>query len=133
MLAGALDIRTGVPESLALAGLATGNAGVQAAAARAAASVGEGRRISDALRDCGRIFPATLVWMLSLGEARGDVTGALGEYARLQEEAADRLARTIPTVVATAATLMAAAVLLSTVLAVMLPLLSIFFLTMRLG
>lgn len=127
MLASALTIRTGVPEAMVLAGLATGNAALQAAAARAASAIGEGRPISEALRSCGHIFPATLVWMLSLGEQRGDVAGALSEYGRLQEETVDRLGRVVPTVVATLATILAALVLLLSILAVMSPIFTAMF------
>lgn len=108
VLAAALAGRVGVPESVALAGLASGNAAVARAAARSAAAIREGGKMSESLNSAGRWFPATLVWMLGLGEERGEVAEALREYARLQAETAERLGRTMPVVAVTIATVLAA-------------------------
>jgi len=123
MLAGSLRSRLSVPEAVELAGLSTGNAAAQGVAARAAAAIREGQPLSGALGAAGRFFPTTLVWMLSLGEGRGEVSEALEEHAKLQEENAERLGRVIPAVAVTAVTVLSAGILFLSVVTVMGPLL----------
>jgi len=101
LLAAALAAEIPVPEALALAGIASGNAAVRDAARELSERVGGGASIAESLEKDARIFPATLVWMLSLGESRGDVVSALEEYARIQGDRCRRLAEILPTVLST--------------------------------
>jgi len=110
-LAQALAANVPVPEAVGLAGLAAGNAAVRAAAEEAVRAVREGQQISRVLEATSGIFPATLVWMLSVGESRGEAAEALREYARLQEESAERLGALLPTLFVTAVTILTAATL----------------------
>jgi len=123
-LAGALKSGVPVPESVALAGLATGNAAIEAAAEETSAAVREGEKLSDGLEVYGNFFPATLAWMVSLGESRGEVLPALEDYARLQEEAAGRMGASLPMLVGSVVTLCASIMLGFCVLSLMLPLFS---------
>jgi type II secretory pathway component PulF len=124
-LAAALRSGVPVPDAIALSGLSTGNAAMSFAAAETADAVREGSGIAAGLEEDERLFPATLIWMLSLGEARGEVAPSLEEYARIQEEAADRLGRTIPSVAMALVTAASAVVLFLTVLGAMLPMISL--------
>jgi type II secretory pathway component PulF len=120
-LAAALAGRVPVPDAVCLAGLATGNPAVAAAADAAAAAVREGTPMSEGLEGASRLFPATLVWMLGLGESRGEAVPALEEYAQLQQEAAERLGRAVPAVAAALAVTAAAALLFLSILSLMQP------------
>lgn len=111
-----------MPESIALAGLASGNAAVQAAAERVRASVAEGGTLADGLEDARGIFPATLVWMLSLGEKRGEIRPALDEYAKLLDERTHRLGESVPILAAALVMAPGAVLVLFGMLAVFLPL-----------
>ncbi len=64
-----------------------------------------------------------LVWMLSLGEARGEVVPVLTDLAALHEEDADRRAKVVPQILAALATALAASMLVVTILAVIEPIL----------
>jgi type II secretory pathway component PulF len=121
-LAAALRAGVPVPESVSLAGLATGNAAIQHAGDSIAEAIAEGEKISQGLEVWNRYFPATLVWMLSLGESRGEVAPTLEEYARIQEENAERSARVLPVVIATLVTSASAALLFFSIIALMQPL-----------
>jgi type II secretory pathway component PulF len=127
MLSAALSANVPVPESLELAGLATGNAAIRAATATASAAVREGQPVSRALDARPELFPSMLVWMLSLGEARGEVVPVLTDLAALHEEDADRRARIVPPILAALATALAAGMLVITILAVTEPLLWVTF------
>jgi len=120
-LAAALTGRVPVPDAVSLAGLATGNPAVAAAAEAAAAAVREGTQVSEGLEGASRLFPATLVWMLGLGESRGEVVPALEDFAQLQQEAAERLGKAVPAVAAAIAVTLAAALLFLSILSLMQP------------
>ncbi|MHC4916659.1 MAG: type II secretion system F family protein [Planctomycetota bacterium] len=124
-LASALRSDVPVPDAIALAGLSTGNAAMELAARETADAVREGTPISVGLEEEGGLFPATLIWMLSLGEARGEVAPSLEEYAGIQEEAADRVGRMVPAVVVAVVTAISAVILFLTILASMLPMFSL--------
>jgi type IV pilus assembly protein PilC len=124
-LSNALSAEVPVPEAVALAGLASGNAAVQSAAAELQRKVAEGGAISEGLEEEGDVFPATFVWMLSLSESRGEVRPALDEYAKLQEERARRLGDVLPVLTATVVGVLGAALLGASVIAVFQPLIAL--------
>ncbi len=94
-------LASGVPahDAVALAGMASGNAAVLHAAEKVRARAAEGVTLADGIEGEGGVFPLTLVWMLSLGEKRGDVRRPLDEYAALQEDRVRRLGETLPMIV----------------------------------
>ena len=114
-----------MPEAIALSGLASGNAAVQSAAEELQKKVAEGSAISEGLEEEADVFPATFVWMLSLGESRGEVRPALDEYAKLQEERARRLGEVLPVLTATIVGLLGAVMLGAGVIAVFQPLITL--------
>ena len=120
-LATALQGRMPVPESVTLAGLATGNGAVQHAADLLRAKVEEGSSVSDGLA-ADRLFPSTVVWMIHIGEQRGDVVPALIECARLEERRARRTGEMLPLLAAGAVTAFGAILLGLMAFAVLLPL-----------
>ena len=124
-LANALTARVPVPQAVELAGLAAGNATVQHIAASAADLIREGEPLSDSFKDPSGIFPATLVWMLSLGEQRGELREALEEYARLAEGQMERAGRALPIWASTALTLLIAMILVAAASSLMAPLLDL--------
>jgi type IV pilus assembly protein PilC len=94
-------IASGIPvhEAVSLAGMASGNAAVMDAAEKIRARAAEGVTLADGIKRERAVFPLTLVWMLSLGEKRGDVRQPLDEYAALQEDRVRRLGETLPMIV----------------------------------
>lgn len=114
-----------VPQAISLAGLSSGNAAVQSAAEELRKTVAEGGPISAGLQTEGGIFPATFVWMLSLGESRGEVRPALEEYAKLQEDRVRRLGEALPMMTAAVVGVVAAVVLSIGVMAVFQPLIDL--------
>jgi type II secretory pathway component PulF len=123
-LANALAGNVPVGEAVALAGLASGNAAVDAASARVVALVREGRQISEGLAEAGRTFPATVVWMLHIAEQRGEVGEALRECARLEEARAERMSGSIAILVGGVTFAFATFVLAEGAVAMLLPLVS---------
>ena len=124
-LSNALAAEVPVPEAIALSGLASGNAAVPSAAEELQKKVAEGGAISEGLEEEADVFPATFVWMLSLGESRGEVRPALDEYAKLQEERARRLGEVLPVLTATIVGLLGAVLLGAGVIAVFQPLITL--------
>lgn len=120
-LATALKGRVSVPEAVTLAGLATGNGAVQHASDALRARVEEGSTVSNALAADG-LFPSTVVWMVHIGEQRGEVVPALVECAALAERRAQRTGEMLPLFFAAAVTAVGALLLGGTALAVLLPL-----------
>jgi len=80
----ALRTRAGVPlvEGLGSAAAAVRNVRAREAAGRVQARVREGESLSTALF-YERLFPRTLAWGISLGEARGDVPGMFQAFGRI--------------------------------------------------
>ncbi|MHC5057458.1 MAG: type II secretion system F family protein [Planctomycetota bacterium] len=120
-LATALRGRMPVPEAVTLAGLATGNGAVQHAADLLRAKIEEGAPVADALA-ADRLFPSTVVWMVHIGEQRGDVVPALIECARLEESRARRAGEMLPLFAAGTVTAFGAILLGLMAFAVLLPL-----------
>ena len=114
-----------VPDAVSLAGLASGNAAVASAAEELRRTVAEGGAISEGLEQEGGVFPATLVWMLSLGESRGEVGPSLDEYAKLQEDRARRLGEALPMITAAVVGVLGAVILSIGVMAVFQPLIDL--------
>jgi type II secretory pathway component PulF len=110
------------PEAMTLAGLSTGNAAVQDAAHRARRSIEEGSTVSGSLAAGKGIFPSTIVWMLHIGEQRGELAPALDECARLQEERAGRIGRFLPYFAGVSTIILAALLLMESVIALFMPL-----------
>jgi type IV pilus assembly protein PilC len=121
-LASALRGKVPVPEAISLAGLASGNAAVGAAAGRLRRSVEDGSTVGDGLAEETAVFPSTVVWMLEIGEQRGELGAALEECARLQEERARRIGEFLPFFVAAAVTALAAGLLMEAAFSMLLPL-----------
>jgi type II secretory pathway component PulF len=123
--ASALESGVPVPEAIVLGGLATGNAHVAQVAHAASESVREGNQISAGLAGSVWAFPSTVIWMLHVGEQRGDAAAALRECARLEETRAERLGTLLPVVVSALTTALAGGVLLEGALAMLLPLIEV--------
>jgi len=119
-LAMALKGRMPVPESITLAGLATGNGYVQRAADRLRERIEEGAAIADALAADG-LFPSTVLWMIHIGEQRGDIVPALVECAQLEERRARRTGEMLPIYAAAAVMMFGALILAVVVLGLFLP------------
>ncbi len=124
-LSNALASRVPVPDAVALAGMASGNAAVMDAAERVCARAAEGVTLADGIEEEATIFPLTLVWMLSLGEKRGDVRRPLDEYAALQEDRVRRLGETLPMLVTAVISILGAILLGLGVTAVFQPLIDL--------
>ncbi len=110
-----------VPEAVTLAGLASGNAVMLAAAERLRRSVEEGTSVSDALAEEGSAFPSAVVWMLHIAEQRGSLVAALEECARLQEERAKRIGEFAPLFAAVVVTFVGGAIALVAVMGMFAP------------
>lgn len=120
-LANALDRNVSVPDAVTLAGMASGNAAVQAAADRLSASVQEGGSIKDGLED-ERVFPVSLTWMIGLGEKRGELAPVLRDYAELQEDTVACTGEVLPPVVSILGVGLGAIVVLGAAMSVFAPL-----------
>jgi len=120
-------LASGVPghEAVALAGMASGNAAVMDAAEKIGARAAEGVTLADGIEEERGVFPLTLVWMLSIGEKRGDVRRPLEEFAALQEDRVRRLGETLPMVVTAAISVLGAILLGMGVMAIFQPLIDL--------
>lgn len=81
----------GMSEALGMVLATTPNARLRRALALTLARVQEGQKLSEAL-ERSRGFPATLTWMLSLGEARGDLPVAFSDIGAVYQARAVRAA-----------------------------------------
>ena len=121
-LAGALTGGVPVPEAVSLAGLASGDAAVSDAAERLRDRVAEGSTFGDGIGPEVAVFPKSTAWMLSLGEGRGEIVGALEDSARLHEDRARRAGERLPFVASAVVIGMASALLLGGAYALLVPL-----------
>lgn len=89
-------LQAGVPllTALDLAGMASSNRLVKIASREMGKEVNEGERMTKSMSK-SRIFPHTLVWMLSVGEQRGKLDESLLRLAGLYSEGVDRTLRRI--------------------------------------
>lgn len=89
-------LQAGVPllTALNLTGMASSNRLVEMACQKIARGVNEGERVTTLMARL-RIFPHTLVWMLSVGEERGKLDESLLRLSGLYSERVDRTLRTI--------------------------------------
>ena len=89
-------LQAGVPmlNALELAGTASSNRLIEVACQEMARGVNEGERVTKPMKRF-RIFPHTLVWMLSVGEQRGKLDESLLRLGGLYREQIERILRRI--------------------------------------
>ncbi len=115
--------RLPLPDSLRLASVASGNDALREAGWRAAEGVESGRPLSQSLEEAG-YFDRSFPLLIRTSEERGDVEQTLETLAEAYERRAERRSRRIVTMSGPVVTLMAAAVVVTLMLAIYLPLLS---------
>lgn len=115
--------RIPLPDSLRLASAASGNDALREAGWRAAASVEDGRSLSESL-EVAEYFDRSFPLLVRTSEERGDVEPTLETLAEAYEKRAERRSRRIVAMSGPVVTLMAAAVVVALMLAIYLPLLS---------
>lgn len=118
-----LTARVPMPESLRLAGVASGNAVLEEKCLRIADDVLAGRSLSNSLREAD-FFPETYCWMMRTGESRGDLDRVVTELAESHEQAAKRRSRFIASAAGPAFTVVAAVVVVMAMLAAYRPLIA---------
>ena len=120
------ESRMPLPESLHLAGAASGSMLLEEATGKAAVSVSAGNRLSESL-DATGLFPHTMCWLLRMGEDRGTMLDSVREAAEAHERAAERRGMQLVATLRPALTVVAAVVIGFALLAVYRPMIVSFF------
>jgi type II secretory pathway component PulF len=118
-----LAARVPVPESLRLAGVASGNALLEQKSIGMARDVQSGRPLSNAFEEA-EFFPETYCWLVRTGETRGDLDRVVAELAESHEQAANRRSRVLASTAGPAFTVMAAVVVVMAMLSAYRPLIA---------
>ena len=119
-------IERGVPvvEALRLAGAASGNRVITAAFRRGERAVSEGRPLAEGLREA-RALPESFVWRVSVGETSGAFADAFSRMAQFYVDTAHASARALQGVIEPILVIMLGVVVMSIVVGLFLPLVSI--------